>query len=84
MSAVDWRRAFADFLARLATDSDREGEWFQLVVTHYPDEELEAIRRELARLSIKRNPMGGVSAWQPEDRKQMVGWAEQLSRPSAP
>jgi hypothetical protein len=83
MSAAEWRQNFADFLSRLATDSDREGEWFRLVVTHYPDEELEGIRRDLVRLSIKRNPTGRVDAWQPEDRTQMVRWAEQLGRPAA-
>jgi len=83
MSAVEWRRNFADFLSRLATDSDREGEWSRLVVAHYLDEELEGIRRDLVRLSIKRNPTGRVDAWQPEDRTQMVRWAEQLGRPAA-
>lgn len=83
MSVIAWRRNFADFLSRLATDSDREGEWFQLVITHYPDEEIEGIRRDLVRLSIMRSPFGRVDAWQAEDRTQMLRWAEQLSRLAA-
>lgn len=81
MLSSDWRHTCADFLCRLATDSD--GEWLRLVVTHYRDEELEGIRRNLARLSIERSPTGAVYAWQPEDRVQMVRWAEQLRRGGA-
>lgn len=83
MSAVSWRQTFADFLSRLAIDADREGEWSRLVVTHYPDEELESVRRDLVRLSIERNPTGRVDAWQPADRAQMLKWAEQLAHPAA-
>jgi hypothetical protein len=80
MSTSEWRHTFADFLSRLAADSDHEGEWLRLVVTHYRDEELEGIRRNLARLSIEQDPTGAVYAWQPEDRVQMVRWAEQLRK----
>lgn len=78
MSAARWRENFADFLSRLATNAEREGEWGHLVVAHYPDEELEAIRRELVRLSIQRNPTGRVDGWLPQDRVKMLQWAEQL------
>ena len=78
MSAARWRQDFADFLSRLATNAEREGEWGQLVVAHYPDEELEAIRRDLVRLSIRRNPTGRVDGWLPEDRAKMLRWADQL------
>jgi hypothetical protein len=77
------RQAFADFLARLAADAEREGEWSELVTSHYPDEELEAIRRELVRLSIRRNPTGHVDAWRAEDRTQLLRWAKQLGHPAA-
>jgi hypothetical protein len=83
MSELEWRQNFADFLSRLAADFDHEGEWLRLVVTHYRDEELEGIRRNLARLSIERSPTGAVYAWQPEDRIQMVRWVEQLRRDTA-
>ena len=83
MSAIVWRKSFADFLSRLASGSEREGEWFQLVVTHYLDEELEAIRRNLVLLGIKRDLTFGVTAWQAEDRAQMLRWAELLLHPKA-
>lgn len=83
MSSGARRTSFADFLSRLATGAAREGEWSRLVVTHYSDEELEAIRRELVRLSIQRNPTGRVDAWQAEDRTQMLRWAGQLGHPTA-
>lgn len=78
MSAAAWRQSFAAFLTRLASDSVRHGEWSDLVVTHYADEELEAIRRDLVRLKISRNPSANLDAWQPEDRQQMLTWAKQL------
>lgn len=78
MSAVAWRQSFAAFLTRLASDSVRDGEWSDLVVTHYSDEDLEAIRRDLVRLKLSRNPSADLDAWQPEDRQQMLAWAEQL------
>lgn len=83
MSPDVYRQSFADFLSRLATGAEREGEWSQLVVAHYPDEELEAIRRELVRLSIRRNPTGRVDAWEAEDLTQMLRWAEQLGHSPA-
>ena len=83
MAPGAWRQTFADFLARLAAGAEREGEWSQFVVAHYPDEELEAIRRELVRLSIRRNPTGRAATWQAEDRTQMLRWAEQLGHPGA-
>lgn len=53
-----------------------------LVVTHYPDEELEGIRRDLVRLSIQRNPTGTAEARRAGDRQQMLRWAERLERPA--
>ena len=78
MSAVAHRQSFAGFLSRLAAGAERVGEWTQLVVTHYPDEELETIRRELVKLGIKRNPTGRTALWRSEDRAQMLRWASQL------
>lgn len=83
MSVLAWRQTFADFLSRLAAGTAREGEWFRYVVTHYPDEEREAIRRELVRLSIRRNPTGSIDDWQAEARTQMLRWAEELGHPRA-
>lgn len=83
MSVLAWRQTFADFVSRLAAGTEREGEWFRFVVTHYPDEEVETIRRELVRLSIRRNPTGSIDHWQAEDRTQMLRWAEQLGHSAA-
>jgi hypothetical protein len=80
MSALASRQSFANFLSHLAAGSEAEGAWFEQVITHYRDEELEEIRRALVRLGIKRNRTGRVDAWQPEDRAQMLRWAEQLGR----
>jgi hypothetical protein len=73
-----WRLAFAGFLDRLAgSDHTDKKEWSTFVVTHYPDEELEAIRRECVRLSIRAGIAKGDN-WSKEDRAQLQTWAGQL------
>jgi hypothetical protein len=71
------RLAFAGFLERLATQAPEPSDWHTYAVAHYPDEELEAIRRELGRLSIERNP-DGYSSWLPADHERFRSWATQL------
>ncbi len=46
----DWRRQFADFLDRLAGGTAHPDEWSSFVVTQYPDEFLEEMRRCTVRL----------------------------------
>lgn len=51
------RLTFADFLDRLANHSSvSTNEWQRLVVTHYPDDFLEEIRRCTVRLMQDRLP----------------------------
>jgi hypothetical protein len=47
----DYRLQFADFLDRLADGPVGAEEWLSFVVTHYPDEFLEEIRRQCVRLA---------------------------------
>ncbi len=71
------RLEFAEFLERLAGDVEGPDEWYNLVVNHYFDEELEEIRRRLVRLMIERDPKGSP-VWQDSDREQIRAWARQL------
>ena len=48
----DYRKQFAAFLDRLASGTSHESEWSSFVVTQYPDEFLEEMRRCTVRLSI--------------------------------
>jgi hypothetical protein len=82
MSDLTLRQSFAAFLLHLAAGSDDEGEWVRHVITHYRDEELEAIRRALVRLGIERNRAGRGGAWEPDDFAQMLRWAKQLVDPA--
>jgi hypothetical protein len=47
----DYRLQFADFLDRLATAPVGAEEWSSFVVTQYPDEFLEEVRRRCVRLA---------------------------------
>lgn len=71
------RLAFAEFLDRLALDTEGPDEWFDLVVTHYLDEGLEEVRRSLVRLAIERDPKGNPT-WLDSDREQIRTWSRQL------
>jgi hypothetical protein len=74
VDATAQRIQFADFLDKLAASSVHNKEhWLTFVVEHYVDDRLEAIRRDLVRLSIKT---GGV--WTQEDRCQIESWARDL------
>ena len=77
-----WRLSFASFLERLACGEERPGDWHDHVVTHYLDEELEEVRRELVRLSIQRDPTGSP-LWVAADRQQFREWATRLRGPSS-
>jgi hypothetical protein len=46
----NYRRQFADFLDRLASGTAHADEWSSFVITQYPDEFLEEMRRCTVRL----------------------------------
>lgn len=71
------RLAFASFLNRLACAQEEPSDWYALVITHYSDEELEEVRRELVRLATKREPNGNP-VWDPADRQRFREWAISL------
>jgi len=83
MSALALRQSFANVLSHLAAGSETEDEWFEHVITHYRDEELEEIRTALVRLGIERNRAGRFAAWEPDDCAQMLRWAAQLGGAAA-
>jgi hypothetical protein len=71
-----WRLEFADFLDRLVAVKGRVGiaDRSKYIVAHYPDEEIEKMRRTIVGLGI---------SWQgrdwPEFNCEMVsGWARQI------
>jgi hypothetical protein len=73
------RRAFADFLERLARGEGRPDDWDEYAVNHYKDETLEECRRNCVRLSIEA---GEPFPRTDEHRAQLRAWASEL-RPSA-
>lgn len=62
MQNNEWRSEFAAFLDRLANGHQSPIDWSNRVVTHYDDEELEAIRRDVVRLFAKYPPFENVTA----------------------
>jgi hypothetical protein len=68
----NYRRQFADFLDRHATSPVDGEEWSSFVVTQYPDEFLEVLRRCTVRLAIGHLPVGMDSE---EGGQLLRGWA---------
>ena len=78
MSAPDisqQRTDFADFLRRVAAGRVGTIEWQRFIVTHYPDELLESIRRQTAKLSIDRD---GGKEWSDSELASLQQWSRQL------
>lgn len=69
------RRAFADFLDRLASEPFSSDDWSKHVVNHYHDEVLETFRRNCARLTIDAGDAFPTTASQ---RSQLRSWAIEL------
>ena len=69
------RRAFADFLDRLASEPFCSDDWSKHVVNHYHDEVLETFRRNCARLAIDAGDAFPTTASQ---RAQLRAWAVEL------
>ena len=66
------RRQFADFLDRVASRSPDPEEWSSFIVTHYPDEFLEEMRRCTVRLVCGYLPQRADSH---EGRQILRAWA---------
>jgi hypothetical protein len=47
------RKDFVDLLDKLQESPISKDEWFHWMVNHYPDAEMETVRREIVRLSIE-------------------------------
>ncbi|MEZ6142225.1 MAG: hypothetical protein R3B84_16830 [Zavarzinella sp.] len=78
----DVRLEFADFLERLA---DGRGvcssiEWGKFIVGHYRDQEVEEIRRSVARLGIS----WAFREWPDLNLELLRKWSIQLRRSSVP
>jgi hypothetical protein len=82
-SPAQWRAKFAEFLDRLARGSATRSHWEEFVITQYPDELLEGIRRDCVRLLLGRG--ANESPTEPE-RQQLRSWSLRLreSIPTAP
>ncbi len=78
---TDHRNLFADFLERLAASETAGDDWSTHCVAHYADDKLEAIRRDVVRLSIERNPLGSP-LWLPADREWFREMAKVLRSPA--
>ena len=56
MISREERRVFVDYLNKLVAGADEPGyseDWRRIVINHYPDEQLEEIRRNIVRLRIQ-------------------------------
>ena len=55
MEKVNWRSEFAGFLERLAAAKGGVSgvDWNRYAVTHYPDAEIEKMRRKVVRFAIR-------------------------------
>ena len=68
----NYRRQFADFLDRLASRAVDNDEWSSFIITHYPDEFLEEMRRCTVRLAQNRLVHSDGS---PEGNNTVRAWA---------
>jgi len=68
----NYRRQFADFLERLASGTAHDEEWSSFVITQYPDEFLEEMRRCTVRLGGGHLALCMDSA---EGRQILRAWA---------
>ncbi len=75
MRMNDHRIAFAKFLRRLVSEQINTIEWQKFIVTHYHDEMLEQIRRNVAKLSIDRD--GGIQ-WSDSEIEKLQHWSRVL------
>jgi hypothetical protein len=66
------RKEFAEFLERLAKNKLRPHEWHRRIITHYFDEQLELIRREVSRLG------GDFALHTPRDQQKLAEWRKLL------
>jgi hypothetical protein len=77
----DSRKQFADFLDRLAMGARDKAEWNRLVVTHYPDEFLEEMRRCTVRLDLGEL---GQDIASDEGRQLLKAWAIAIRSSAVP
>jgi hypothetical protein len=72
LESGNFRQQFADFLDRLASGPVSKDEWSNFVVTQYPDEFLEEMRRCTVRLLQDRLVHKGDSQ---EGKQTLRAWA---------
>ena len=69
MNSANDRPAFAEFLDELASGDRDPEKWRNLVITHYFDERLEEIRREVVRMAVSETfDLGQLKIWADELR----------------
>lgn len=81
MTSEQWRSEFADFLDRLAAAKGHVGTagWSRFMITHYPDEEIEDMRRSVVRFSINWRSRD----WPELNCELISGWAKKLRMSAA-
>jgi len=75
------RRVFAEYLNKLIDGADGHGyseNWCNVIINHYPDEELEEIRRNVVRMRIKAGDPEIFPVTE-EEREQLRNWVKELS-----
>ena len=68
MNSAQMRPVFAAFLDDLAEGHRDPAKWYDLIITHYFDDRLEEIRRDVARMFVNDNV----------DSERLKGWANEL------
>lgn len=71
------RKVFVDYLHKLVEGDGSSEDWFNFIVEHYPDEQLEEVRRNIVRLRIKAGEPEIFPATE-EHREQLRKWAKKL------
>lgn len=71
------RKAFVDYLHRLVEGDSRSEDWFNFIVEHYSDGQLEEVRRNIVRLRIKAGDPKIFPVTE-EHKEQLRNWAKKL------
>ena len=76
-----WRTEFIGFLERLIAFKGRveDRDWSKFIITHYPDEEIEEMRRTIARLGHS----WAYREWPELNLELVAEWVKKLRQSAA-
>ncbi|KAK0038698.1 hypothetical protein Bpfe_031559 [Biomphalaria pfeifferi] len=76
---IDYQKRgdFIDYLNKLINEPYNKDDWFNYIIEHYPDEELEEIRRKIVRLRIAAGDPEIFPVTE-EHREKLKEWIDEL------